>query len=168
MFLHLFDEIFEILTLIKQAVLIYIHRNRAVKIILREAVIAVQAGYPQKPAYTVISPEGETMQLSDIQKANFAIGPGDIVDVKGNPAPVEAGSLVWGVSDPAILSFTQSPDGLSCEVVAVGPTGHAQVTLSADADLGAGVVTITGVKEIDVVNSQAVAINIADVTPVDQ
>jgi hypothetical protein len=158
MFCQIIDRFMEILLLIEQALLIYIHRNRAVKIILRSAVI---------DGKTVITREGEIMNLSDIQKATFEIDPGDIVDVKGNPAPVD-GELAWESSDPALATVNVSNGGLTCEVVAVGPLGHVQLKVTGDADLGAGIVPIIGLKEIDIVSSQAVAINIGDVTPVDQ
>ena len=158
MLTKIFDLILEVLVILRQALLIYIHRNRAVKILLTHAVV---------DGVEIITQPEEKMQLSDIQKATFVVGPNDIVDVKGNPAPID-GAISWASSDLTIITVNQSADGLSCEVVAAGALGHAQVNASADADLGAGVVTITGTKEIDVVASQAVAINIADVAPVDQ
>ena len=157
MLTKMFDELFEIFLLIKQALLIYIHRNRAKKILLTRAVV---------DGREIITNAEEKMQITDVQKAVFDIADGDIVDVKGNPAPVDETSWVWSSSDPAILAVTGT--GRHVEAAAVGPLGHAQLLGSVDADLGAGVTTIQGIKEFDVVASQAVAINIPDVAPVDQ
>jgi len=102
--------------------------------------------------------------ISDIQKFNATIAP---VDAKGNPAAID-GAPVWAVSDPALLSFTPSPDGLSVEVLAVGALGVGQLTVSADADLGSGVTTLNGVLDVTIVGSQATALNITTSTPVNQ
>jgi hypothetical protein len=53
-------------------------------------------------------------------------------------------------SDPAILEVTDNGDG-TAKVKAVGPVGTAQVQVSADADLGEGVKTVTGVADVEVV-----------------
>ena len=83
-------------------------------------------------------------------------------DAKGRPAPVEAGSVVWASSDDTILSVTPSADGMTAVVTSVG-AGTARISVSADADLGAGVVTITGVSEdVNVANG-----NIASVMSLD-
>ena len=65
------------------------------------------------------------------------------------PATVEAGSIVWASSDATVV--TAAPDVANpatgfIRAVAVSVT-PARVTFTADADLGAGVVTITGVTE---------------------
>lgn len=74
------------------------------------------------------------------------------------PAAVQAGSIVWATSDATVVTAT--PDAtdastgfISAVAVSVAP---ARVTFTADADLGAGVVTITGVTEdIDVTQDPA-------------
>jgi len=106
--------------------------------------------------------EGQTFEgvrnmiLTDVQKFTASIKP---VDAKGNPAAVD-GLPLWSASDPAILQITPASDGLSAEVLAVGPLGNAQVIVTADADLGEGVVGITGVLEVEVMASAAVALNV--------
>ena len=69
-----------------------------------------------------------------------------ITNALGNPAPVEAGSIVWASSDETVVSVTASPDGMSAVVPCIAP-GTARISVSADADLGSGVQTITGVSE---------------------
>lgn len=68
-----------------------------------------------------------------------------ITDSQGRPAAVD-GVPQWAVSDPTVLNVTPAPDGMSAIVDTVAP-GTARVTVTADADLGAGVQTLTGVSE---------------------
>lgn len=104
------------------------------------------------------------MILTDSQKVLLSIKP---VDKKGNPAMVE-GAPEWGTSDSAILEVEVAPDGMSAVLVAQGPLGHGQVTVVADADLGAGVVPITGILEVDIVGGQAVSLAIEAGAPEEQ
>jgi len=64
------------------------------------------------------------------------------VDKKGKPAPVD-GEPTWASSNAAVASVAPNPGGMSALVVAQG-VGDYSVSVSADADLGAGVTTITG------------------------
>ncbi len=102
--------------------------------------------------------------LTDVQKVVVSITP---VDAKGNPAPID-GKPVWTASDPSIISIVPSQDGLSADVIAVGPLGNAQVQVSADADLGEGVATIPGTLDVTVTASQAVSLTISAGTPTAQ
>jgi hypothetical protein len=99
--------------------------------------------------------------LTDVQKVGLSIAP---VDAKGNPAPVD-GVPTWGTSDASILTVTPAADGMSAEALAVGPVGTAQVNVSADADLGTGITTITGTLDVQVTASQATALDITAGTP---
>lgn len=93
--------------------------------------------------------------LTDVQKVSLSIAP---VDAAGNPAPVE--TVAWTSSDEKVLTVVAAADGLSAVATAVGPLGTAQVTVSADAQIGDGVTTITGVLDVNVVASQATALGI--------
>lgn len=96
------------------------------------------------------------------QKVNVSINP---TDAYGNPATVD-GVPAWNSSDVTKLTVAPAPDGLSAVVEAVGPAGTGiQVNVSADADLGAGVRTITGLLEVDVVGGEAAIFNITTGTP---
>lgn len=75
-------------------------------------------------------------------------------DRKGNPAPVE-GTPEWSTDNSELLAISPSEDGMSCNVASVGPIGTATVTLSADADLGAGVRSIIGTLEVSVTTGGA-------------
>lgn len=104
------------------------------------------------------------LTLTDLQKFTASVQP---VDARGNPAAVE-GAPQWAVSDESILAITPAEDGLSAVVVAAGPLGNAQVTVTADADLGEGVTTLQGILDVTVIASEAVALTIAASTPENQ
>lgn len=69
----------------------------------------------------------------------------EIMDAQGRPARVD-GVPVWASSDETVVSVVAGADGMSAVIDTVAP-GTARVTVSADADLGAGVVELTGVSE---------------------
>ncbi len=87
----------------------------------------------------------------------LVIGP---VDAKGLPAQVD-GVPVWTSSDETMATVVPTADGLGCLVVPQVPlsTGF-QVRVEADADLGAGVRSLTGSIELEIGPSEAVAIGI--------
>lgn len=68
-----------------------------------------------------------------------------INDSHGNPASVD-GVPVWASSDETVLVVAAAADGMSAVVDTVAP-GTARVSVTADADLGAGTKPITGVSE---------------------
>jgi hypothetical protein len=68
-----------------------------------------------------------------------------ITNAAGQPAPVD-GVPVWASSDETVILVTPAADGMSAVAAAVAP-GTGRITVTADADTGAGVTTITGVSE---------------------
>lgn len=100
--------------------------------------------------------------LTDIQQVTLAI---TAVDARGNPAKLD-GAPVWATSDAALLTVVPSEDGLSCVATAVGPLGTAQVLVTADADLGAGIRELTGLLDVEIIASEALNITIVPGTPV--
>ena len=68
-----------------------------------------------------------------------------ITNAAGAAATVD-GVPVWASSDATVLTVTAAADGMSAIIPCVAP-GTARVTVTADADMGAGIVTITGVSE---------------------
>lgn len=90
------------------------------------------------------------MQLTAIQQVDFTISP---KDRKGNPAAVD-GVPVWASSNPNVASVEPSTDGLSATVKA-GVPGSTVISVTADADLGAGVVNLAGTADVDVVPAAA-------------
>jgi len=85
------------------------------------------------------------------------------VDKNGNPAVVD-GDVAWATSNTATLDVVVDPaDSMLATVQAIGPTGQAQVTATADADLGDGVRELVTTMDVDVVAGEAVAGTIAPV-----
>jgi len=86
------------------------------------------------------------------------------VDAKGNPAPVEAAPS-WASSNPEMLTVTPRADDGSgvykADLAPVGALGTCQVNVSADADLGTGVTTITGILDVSLSAGQAVGFTIS-------
>ncbi len=76
------------------------------------------------------------------------------VDSKGKPAPID-GAAVFSSSDESVAKVVAQPDGLSALVVAQG-VGKYSISVSADADLGEGVVTIVGSDSGEITQGQAV------------
>lgn len=102
--------------------------------------------------------------LPDTKKVSASVA---FVDAAGNPASVQ-GAPAWSSSDESIVTVTVSDDGMSAEIVAVGPIGTAQVSVTADADLGEGVINVSALADIEVVASQAVAAAISLGEPTDK
>lgn len=90
--------------------------------------------------------------LTDLEKVSLSVA---FTTAAGNPAVVD-GVPVWGTSDETILSVVAAEDGLSAVVTTVGPLGGAQVSVTADADLGEGLKPLVGVLDVTVVGSEAV------------
>lgn len=99
--------------------------------------------------------------LTDSQKCALSITP---KTAAGNPALVD-GVPEWSVSNPDILTLEVAEGGLSAVVLANGPVGESQVSVTADADLGEGVAAITGVLDVQVKAGQAVSLSIDAATP---
>lgn len=74
-----------------------------------------------------------------------------ITKADGTPATVD-GVPVYATSDATVIGVTPAADGMSGVVNTVA-NGTARMTVTADADLGAGVQTITGVSEDIVVST---------------
>ena len=103
-----------------------------------------------------------TLILTDEQKVQLSIQP---VTSAGNPARVD-GVPVWTVSDGTVLTLDVAPDGLSAWAIATGTLGPSQVSVSADADLGAGVRDLTATLDVEVFAAEAVALSISATAPV--
>ncbi len=104
--------------------------------------------------------QGEPVILTDIQKVSASIQP---LNAKGNPATVD-GVPVWASSNEAAATVEASADGMSAVITATG-LGTTQISVTADADLGAGTRSITGVADIEVRASEAVTVGIVLGTP---
>lgn len=104
----------------------------------------------------IIVSEVKMLILLDNQKVSLEVVP---VSVKGNVAQLD-GVPVWSVSDESLVTVEPSEDGLSAVVKAIGPVGIAQVAVKGDADLGEGVVEITGTLDVEIQASSAASFTI--------
>jgi len=87
------------------------------------------------------------------------------VDSRGNPAAVD-GPVTWAVAPEGIVTVTpDSVNSSECTITPVGALGNAQVSATADADLGEGVTTLVTLLDVSVVAGEAVAGTIAPVGP---
>jgi hypothetical protein len=102
-----------------------------------------------------------TIILTDEQKVSLSIKP---LTAAGNPARVD-GIPAWAVSDTNVLSLVVAPDGLSAVAVANGPIGLSQVSVVADADLGAGVKELVATLDVQVVPAEAVSLGVTAGAP---
>jgi hypothetical protein len=83
---------------------------------------------------------------------------GGPVDAKGKPAKLD-GVPVWALDDETNAQIvSQSADGLSCVVQLSDNPSATQLTVSADADLGEGVVTLQSQAVVNIVAGDAVAL----------
>lgn len=74
-------------------------------------------------------------------------------DSEGNPAQVQ-GVPVWGQTDPALGTVTPAEDGMSATFDHGSPSSG-QINVTADADLGEGVVPVIGVLDVQIVPGDA-------------
>lgn len=100
--------------------------------------------------------------MFDNQFGTLAIAP---ISAAGNPAPLE--DINWTNSNDAVVTMVVAENKLSAVVTAVGPVGTSQITVSADAKIGEGVVALEGIFNIEVKAGQAVQINF-NFTPQDK
>jgi hypothetical protein len=116
-----------------------------------------------------VSAKDITMLVLPIdQKVHCSIEP---VDAKGNPAAID-GVPTWTSSNEQIATAIADPvDGsgiFTAWVTPVGQLGTCQINVTADADLGSGITTITGVMDLQAVAGQAVGFEISHDAPVPQ
>jgi hypothetical protein len=95
------------------------------------------------------------LKLTNTQQAALSIAP---VDRKGKPAQVDA--IVFTSSDDTVATVTQDPDDPRKALLKAVETGTAQINVTADADLGDGVLELTGTLDVTVVAGQAVSLAI--------
>ncbi len=105
--------------------------------------------------------EDMALVLTDEQKVSISLQP---VTAAGNPAKVD-GAPTWSSSDPSILALDVAPDGLSAVATTVGPVGTSQIHVNADADLGAGVVPLDALLDVEVIAAQAASLTLVAGTP---
>lgn len=77
------------------------------------------------------------------------------VDSKSNPAKVD-GKPVWGTDREDLVNLTPDDSGFTCQIDPEGPLGVAQITCTADADLGEGVIEVKLLGSLEVIAGTAV------------
>ncbi len=87
------------------------------------------------------------------------------VDAKGNPATVD-GAPVWASSNEGVATVAAAADGMSASIVPGSTLGDTDITVTADADLGSGIVQLIATGTVTVVAGQAVTGAITFGTPV--
>lgn len=111
--------------------------------------------------------KGQIMELKFQSNQNV---PGSIAPATktGTAEPVQDGSVVYSSSNEAAFTVeADATDQLKFTVKGVGQ-GTGQLNISADADLGDGVVTISTSVDITVTEPQATQIGVTFGDPVDQ
>lgn len=111
--------------------------------------------------------EGQIMALTmtATQKATGELKP---IDKKGNPAPVDEGSVNVSSSDEEIFVVERDPEDEKKFTIVAKSNGVAQLNYSADADMGDGVVPIEGFTAVEILPAQAIGFGIAFSEPVEQ
>ena len=101
-----------------------------------------------------------SLLITNEQKVKLTI---NAVTAANRVAPLD-GVPTWSVSDSAVLSLDVAPDGLSAYAISNG-VGVSQVSVIADADLGAGIRELATFIEIQVIAAEAVSLGFVAGTP---
>ena len=101
------------------------------------------------------------LTIDDTQKVTVTLNP---VTDKGTPAKLD-GAPTW-IGDGGGSSIIVASDGLSADLVSSDVASVTVFTVSADADLGAGVVTISDTITLNVISAMATNLGLVAGTPV--
>lgn len=112
-----------------------------------------------------IKSKAMTTVLTATQQVGGQIEP---KDRKGNTAKVEAGSVTYSSSNDAVATVEKDESDETKFTVKAKGTGVAQIDISADADLGEGVKTITGFLGVEVTSAEAAGFGVNVGTPEEQ
>ena len=142
---------------------------KKVSIVIDGFVIEISRPKKTKPAVRLLILDEQQKEIKQMvtissdKKRTFSVQP---VDAKGRPAAID-GVPVWVLAAPGGVQLFPSADGLSCEVAWVEPKTGIVLTVTGDADLGAGVKAITGSVDIETLTAEAVGFAIATGPEVD-
>lgn len=104
-----------------------------------------------------------TFTISPDKKRTFRLA---IKAANGKPAPID-GVPTWEISPTGPVSLFPASDGMTCEIAWL-KDGLTTLTVTADADLGTGVKTISNTAEIEALTLEASSIEISADDEVDQ
>lgn len=100
--------------------------------------------------------------LSDEQECDLRV---EFLTQAGHPAKVD-GNPAWESSNPNVAEVIPDPTNPFAVIVRRGAElGSAQISVTADADLGAGTRPVAVVHEVEVIAAEAVSANIIAGTP---
>jgi hypothetical protein len=116
-------------------------------------------GLPQNKNQTTHMPLDLT--ITNEQKIPVTLAP---VTATGKPAKLD-GAPTWTVQS-GNATVVPSADGLSADLVSADEPGDTEILVSADADLGAGVVTVSDVIRLSVAGAQAASLGLTAGTAV--
>jgi len=112
---------------------------------------------------TLITPHPQTRRsamelliLTDEQKVRLFVRP---KTAAGNPAKVD-GVPVWSQSNAAVIDLVPDDDGMAATASATGQLGGSQISVVADADLGAGTRELTATQDVEIKAAEATALGI--------
>ncbi len=111
--------------------------------------------------------QGEILGMATLKATQKCTLTVQFLDKKGNVASVD-GTPEWITDHSDVVALVVAADGLSVEVSAVGPVGSAAVSVTADADLGDGVVAVVGSEGFSVVAGDATVVAIGVSQPTEQ
>lgn len=101
------------------------------------------------------------IMAATITDTQFITGTLSTVNKKGQPAPVELGTIEYSSSNEAVFTVAEDATNENGFTVTAVGAGTAQLNYSADADLGEGLVSITGFTDITVTPAQATGFTVA-------
>lgn len=100
------------------------------------------------------------LAITNEQKINVRLAP---VTSTGRPAQLD-GSPTWQVSS-GDSTVVPSADGLSADLISSDIPGETMFVVSADADLGSGIVTVTDSIKLTVAGALATSLGLTAGTP---
>lgn len=103
------------------------------------------------------------LKMTETQQSVLTIA---VKNRRGNPAAVQNPTLVS--SDPAVVAVEFDPANPSTAVAKGVAAGTALITYNADADLGEGVKDIIGTLDVVIDAGEAIVVEIAAGTPIEQ
>jgi hypothetical protein len=140
----------------------------AVILVIRKKCTPLKNGKHFEIEFTIdnIKIKGKNMAVTAFpqQRIPFTLQP---VDRKGNPAAVEAGTVEYWTDDEAVATVEEDPTNELAGAIITTGVGVTQLNYTADADLGEGVVAISGFDAIEVKPEAAVGFGITFGEPQD-
>lgn len=97
-------------------------------------------------------------QVGDNQTIDATATP---VDAGGGTRSIEAGSAKWASSDEAVATVAADPANELHAIITPVAVGTCTISVTGDADLGAGVTTITGSGDLEVIAGEATGFTLA-------